>query len=73
MAQVKIQSIVEHLDSEMKRALEDAVSRVLPEVQVDRNELYREFRRAVGRKASMWVRVPDGDVKKVCEACGEGA
>jgi hypothetical protein len=73
MAQVKIQSLVEHLDYDMKRALEDAVSRALPHANIDRNELYREFCRAVGRKASIWVNVSDHDVKKRCTTCGEDA
>jgi len=73
MTRVKIESIVEHLDSDMKRALEDAVSRVLPDVEVDRTELYREFRNAVGRKCSTWVNVPDHDVEKRCRKCGETA
>lgn len=71
MAQVKIESIIEHLDYDMKLALEDAVSRVLPDADVDRNELYREFRRAVGRKCSTWVSVNDHDVEKRCRKCGE--
>lgn len=70
MARVKIQSIIEHLDYEMKRALEDALSRVLPNTNVDRNELYREFRKAVGRKSSTWVDVHDQDVEKKCLKCG---
>jgi hypothetical protein len=65
MARVKIQSIIEHLDYDMKRALEDAVSRALPDADVDRTELYREFRRAVGRRCSAWVDVSDDDVEKM--------
>ncbi len=71
MARVKIQSIIEHLSQDMKRALEDAVSRALPDAQIDRTELYREFRKAVGRKASTWVNVPDQDVEKWCNKCGK--
>jgi hypothetical protein len=71
MAQVKIQSIIEHLDYDMKRALEEAVSRVSPDSDIDRNELYREFRRAVGRKCSTWVSVADHDVEIRCRRCGE--
>jgi hypothetical protein len=73
MARVKIQSIVEYLDHDMKRALEDAVSRVLPEAAVDRSELYREFRRTVSGRGSTWVNVPDHDVEKKCRKCGEKA
>ena len=71
MAQVKIQSIIEHLDYDMKRALEEAVSRVSPDSDIDRNELYREFRRSVGRKCSTWVSVADHDVEIRCRRCGE--
>lgn len=70
MARVKIQAVIEHLDYEMKRSLEDALLRVLPNADVDRNELYREFRKAVGRKSSTWVDVPDHDVEKKCRNCG---
>ena len=73
MAQAKIQSIIEHLDYDMKRALEEAVSRALLDTDIDRNELYREFCWAVGRKASTWVHVHDHDVKKRCTACGKDA
>jgi hypothetical protein len=73
MARVKIESIVEHLDYDMKRALEDAISNVIPNIQVDRSALYHEFRRAVGRKCSTWVDVPDRDVEKKCRHCQEKA
>lgn len=63
MAHVKIQQIIEHLDSNMKRALEDAADRCFPGVAVDRNELFREFVKAVGRKCSTWERVPDRYIK----------
>lgn len=64
MARVRIQRIIEHLDYDMKRALEDAISELLPQANVDRDELYRAFRRAVGRKCSTWVNVSDNDVEK---------
>jgi len=73
MARVRIQSIVARLDYEMKRALEDAVRRVLPEAQIDRARLFKEFRKAVGKKASVWVDVSDGDVQVTCRHCGEEA
>jgi hypothetical protein len=73
MTRVKIESIIEHLDYDMKRALEDAVSRVVPDVDLDRAGLYREFRRAVGRKCSTWVTVPDDHVEKRCRHCQENA
>jgi len=59
MARVKMEEIVDHLSAEMKRALERAVSRTLPDVEFDRNKLYREFKRAVGAKCDTWERIPD--------------
>ena len=64
MARIKIESVIERLDSEMKRALEAAVEEVLPNVTVDRGDLYRAFKRAVARKCSTWVTVPDHYVEK---------
>lgn len=71
MAKVKIESIVDHLSSEMKRALEAALSNVVPAVHIDRDELFREFRREVGRKCSTWETVNDSHVKKRCHECGK--
>lgn len=60
MARVKIEEIIDHLDSEMRSALADAVSSVVPNnVRIDSYQLFREFVRAVGRKCSTWENVPD--------------
>ncbi len=59
MARVQVENIVDHLSSEMRRALEDAVSEVVPGANVDAYELFRAFRRAVGRKCNTWESVPD--------------
>lgn len=60
MAKIKIEDVIEHLDSEMRSALADAVSRVLPnDVLIDERQLFREFVRAVGRKCSTWETIPD--------------
>jgi hypothetical protein len=62
MAKIKAGEIVEHLNHPMKRALGDAVAKMLPEVQVDVQELFREFRRAVGRRCQPWENVPNNCV-----------
>lgn len=59
MARIKAEEIVDHLSSEMRRALRDAVKEVIPDVSVDEYQLFRAFRRAVGRKCSTWEQVPD--------------
>ena len=63
MARVDMERIVEHLSSEMRRALEDAVNETVDDAGVDAHELFRAFRRAVRRNSSTWERVPDGCVK----------
>lgn len=64
MARVKIEEIVDHLSSEMRRALEDAVSEVIGDAAYDSYELFRAFKRAVYRKCNTWENVPDRYVEK---------
>lgn len=45
MAQVQIEGIVDHLSSEMRRALDAAVSETLPGAHFDAHALFRAFRR----------------------------
>jgi len=48
----------------MRNALEAAVKEVLPDAgSFDRYELFRAFRRAVGRKCNTWESIPDSDVE----------
>jgi hypothetical protein len=64
MARVKIESIIDHLSSDMRKALEAAVESVMPDAEFDAHTLFRAFRRAVGRKCSTWEMVPDHFVEK---------
>ena len=64
MARVKIEKIIEQLDSDLRKALRDAVRRVIPNVDFDERRLFREFVRAVGRKCSTWETVNDSFVEK---------
>lgn len=63
MARIKIEYVIDRLDYDMKRALEAAVEEVLPNATIDRNDLFRAFKRAVGRKCTTWVNIPDQYVK----------
>lgn len=64
MARVKMEEIVDHLSSEMRRALSDAVEEVSPNSNIDGYDLFRAFKRAIRRKCNTWERVPDGYVDK---------
>jgi hypothetical protein len=62
MARVKIEDIIDHLSSEMRKALVAAVENELPDAEIDAHSLFRAFKRAVGRKCSTWESVPDSYV-----------
>jgi hypothetical protein len=64
MARIKPEEIIEHLDRDMRVALEIAVKQVLPEAEFDSMALFRAFVLAVDRQCSQWERVPDRFVEK---------
>lgn len=64
MARVKIEDVIDHLDTEFRGALIDALRQVSPNTQVDAYEFFRAFKRAVYRKCSTWEYVPDHYVEK---------
>ena len=59
MKQVKFEGVIEHLSHDVKRALEDAVRRQIPDAAFDRVSLFKEFQKAVYRKCSVWESIPD--------------
>ncbi len=62
MARIKLVEIVDHLSPQVRAALDEAVERTVPGVEVDRARLYREFRRALSARAKMWENVPNSTV-----------
>ncbi len=58
MARIKPAEIFDHFNQQMRAALDEAVSRVLPEVEVDRRQLYLEFRRSLAARLKTWENVP---------------
>jgi len=64
MATVKLEEIVDHLDTEVRRALEDSVHEILPNSNFDSHELYHAFKRAISRNCNIWEQVPDQFVEK---------
>ncbi len=63
MAKIKIATVIERLERQMRDALEAAVKGASPGVQVDRQKLFRAFVRAIERKCSTWEKIPDNCVK----------
>ncbi|WP_321517594.1 hypothetical protein [uncultured Bacteroides sp.] len=64
MAKVKIEDVVDHLDSEFMCALEETIKMHFPDKSFDRRELFRTFKRNIYRKCNTWEDVPDNFVEK---------
>ena len=64
MAKVKIENIIDHLDTEIRRALEETIKDHFPNTNFDNRAVFRTFVRMVGRKCSTWEDVPDDFVEK---------
>ena len=58
MPRIKVEAVVDHLDREFRLALEDSVKVVIPDAEFDKRELFKEFKRAIYRRCSVWERVP---------------
>jgi len=63
MARVNIENIIDHLKTEIRKALKEAVENEISDADFDPNQLFREFQRAVRRKCNTWERVPSNSVK----------
>lgn len=59
MARVKVEDVLDHLSSDLSRALEDAVRSRIPNASFDSRALYRDFVRAAYRRCRVWEPVPD--------------
>ena len=64
MARIKIVDVIDCVDSDIRKALRDAVDQVIPGVTFDEYDLFRTFKRAVGRKCNLWESVPDNYIEK---------
>jgi len=63
MAEVKIEDVVYALDSEFKKALDDTMAQFAPNVEYDRNKLFKYFLKRVYNHCRLWEKVPDSSVK----------
>ena len=59
MTQVNVEDILEHLDSDIRPALAEAVEVVLDASDVDDQELYDAFLAALCQRLGTWETVPD--------------
>ncbi len=67
MAEINIREIVEHLGPDLRKALATALEEVggeaLNDIVLDEHDLFRAFKRAIGRKCRTWETVPDRFIK----------
>jgi len=63
MAEVKIEDVVYHLDSEFKKALADTMQKFAPNVQVNIGSAFHYFQQRVYRHCGVWEKVPDSCVR----------
>lgn len=64
MAKVKIEEIINHLDFEIRNALEDALKKHFPKEKFNIDEVFDSFTQEVYLQCSTWESVPDRYVKK---------
>lgn len=62
MAKVKMGPIIDHLGTDMRRALEAVLRKHFPDSPHNSHQVFRDFKRAVDRRAGHWVNVPDSMV-----------
>jgi len=63
MAKIKIESVVDHLDTEFKKALDDTMREFAPGIDYDRGAIFRYFLQRVYHHCSVWEDLPDRDVR----------
>lgn len=59
MAKIKVEDIVDHLNSEFRKALEDTLKEHFPNQPFDSYSVYRTFKRKIYHKCNTWENVPD--------------
>jgi len=58
MARIKPVEVFDHFAPQVRAALDEAVDKALPGVEVDRRQFYQAFRRALSAKLRQWENVP---------------
>ncbi|MDY0904533.1 hypothetical protein [Pedobacter sp. CFBP9032] len=64
MAKVKIEEIIDYIDTDIRKALSETIKKHFPNEDFNDREVFRTFKRMISRKCSSWENVPDGFVEK---------
>jgi hypothetical protein len=64
MPRIKLESIVDHLDREFKKVLEETVKKFSPGVEADRNVIFKEFKKELSKYCNAWESVPENYIER---------
>jgi hypothetical protein len=64
MAKIKVEEVLDHLDHDLRRALEATLKEHFPNQSFDTRAVFRTFKRQTNRKCNVWENVPDQYVEK---------
>jgi hypothetical protein len=64
MAKIKIEEVVYALDTQFKKALENTIKKMIPDVKVDSRMLFVEFRKELYRQCQSWESIPNSCVQR---------
>lgn len=64
MARIKVEEVLDSLDSDLRVALGRAVRSTMPNAVFDERQLYKAFVREAYKKCSIWETVPDHYVEE---------
>ncbi len=62
VARIKTADLFDHLNTQLRAALDEAVDKTLPGIEIDKRQLYLAFRRALASKLKQWENVPGAAV-----------
>lgn len=63
MPKINIEEVIDFMDTQMRKAIEDAVYSSVPDAAFDGHSLFHAFKRAVGSECGTWVEIPDALLK----------
>ena len=63
MSEIKIEAVVDHLDREFKKALDDVMAQFASNVTYGRDELFKYFLKRVYHHCNVWERIPESCIK----------
>jgi hypothetical protein len=62
MSRVKPVELLDNFNPQMRAALDEAITKALPNAEIDKRMLYLEFRLALNKKLKQWENVPNSVV-----------